>query len=103
MTEFVRKTVSIHPSVDKAIRLVQVALLKLTQNYDYSAALNAIVLAYMLRASAGETWSRENHDMMKRFITNMKTELIPDAILEKFEERMREVVSSYESEYVLAC
>ena len=42
MVKLIRKTVTIHPSVDKIIRLIQIRLIKLGYDYDYSAALNGV-------------------------------------------------------------
>ena len=86
MVKLIRKTVTIHPSVDKIIRVIQIRLIKLGYDYDYSAALNGVIAgAVYLSIARGEP-DPEIVRNVRKFLANMDTEEIPSEILEQYEQ-----------------
>ena len=91
MVEFLRKTVNIHPSADKIVRLFQIRLIKMGYDYDYSAALNgAIVASMFLGLEKGEPDGNIVRNV-RDFLANMHSSEIPKETLERYEEYVRKI------------
>jgi hypothetical protein len=83
--------VTIHPSVDRAIRLVQIRLLKLGYNYDYSSALNGVIIGAVLLGLAAGSPDPEIVMGVREFLRNMASEEIPEETLTRYEEYVRKM------------
>jgi len=91
LVNFIRKTVNIHPSIDKIIRLVQIRFLKIGYDYDYSSALNNVVAATMFLGLARGDPDAQIVRNVRRFAATMETEEISEEILERYEEYLRKI------------
>jgi hypothetical protein len=83
--------VAIHPSVDRIIRLAQIRLIRLGHDYDYSAALNGLIVGGMFLAIAKGSPDPENVKHITQFLSKMESEEIPEETLRLFEEYMRKL------------
>lgn len=83
--------VTIHPSVDRIVRLVQIRLLKLDHDYDYSTALNCLCIGAMFLALNKGSPDPGIVKRMVDFSKNMESEEIPEETLIQFEEYVRKM------------
>jgi hypothetical protein len=68
----VKKTIAIHPVIDKYVRETWAALIKAGYDATYSAALNFMLLiAIMETITRG--WSRETAQVLQSFLRDEKT------------------------------
>jgi hypothetical protein len=81
--------VTIHPSADRIIRLVQIRFLKLGFDYDYSAALNGLIISYMLLSLEKNTPDPKIVKGVRDFMQKMASEEIPEETLARYEEYIR--------------
>ena len=89
MVKFIRKSVTIHPSADRIIRLVQIRFLKLGYDYDYSAALNGLIISYMLLCLDKGSPDPKIVKRLREFMQKMASEEIPEETLTRYEEYAR--------------
>jgi hypothetical protein len=91
LVDFLRKTVNIHPSADKIVRLVQIRLLKIGYDYDYSAALNGVIVANMFLGLEKGKPDAQIVRNVRDFIANMDTSEISEETLQRYEEYVRNI------------
>ena len=68
----VKKTVAIHPVLDKCVRETWAALIKAGYDATYSTALNFMLLIAIMEAMT-RGWSRETIQFLKSFLKGEKT------------------------------
>jgi hypothetical protein len=83
--------VKIHPSADRIIRLVQIRFLKLGFDYDYSAALNGLIIADMFFGLDNGSPDPKIVKGVGKFLKNMISEEIPEETLTRYEEYVRKM------------
>lgn len=92
----VKKTVAIHPVIDKYIRMTWALLIEAGYDATYSTALNLMLLAAILEISRGDL-SRETAEILQSFLRDVKTveELkLVEQVSDITERIMREIVKA---------
>jgi hypothetical protein len=92
----VKKTVAIHPVIDKYIRMTWALLIEAGYDATYSTALNLMLLAAILEISRGGL-SRETAEVLQSFLRDVKTveELkLVEQVSDITERIMREIVKA---------
>jgi len=69
----VKKTVAIHPVMDKFIRKTWAMLIEMGYDATYSTALNYLLLGAILEASKKGGWSEETRNIVWAFLEDEKT------------------------------
>ena len=70
---------------------MQIQLLKLGYEYDYSAALNGLCVGAMLLGLAKSSPDPEIVEGVRMFLRNMASEEIPDETLTRYEAYVRKM------------
>ena len=67
----IKKTVSLHPDIDRLIREVWSHLVYVGyRGVTYSTALNFLLIAAAVEAQTDNGWSQDTHDAIKQFLSD---------------------------------
>jgi len=69
----IKKTVAIHPIMDKFVRKAWAILIENGYDATYSTALNFLLLAAILEASKEEGWSKKTREVVWNFVEDVET------------------------------